>query len=127
MTGQVKEGVLARFGELGVTVSAGRIAFKPRLLKKDEFAKSAETLRVLGQDAALAEVALAPGQLGFSYCQVPVVYTLADEASLTIHRGTQKEELAGAFELSSEASLELVSRRGTITRIDVSVPKSQLL
>ncbi len=37
MTGQVKEDLLSRFGELGVFVEEGKIVFKPRLLKDSEF------------------------------------------------------------------------------------------
>ena len=37
MTGQVKEDVLSRFGELGVVVSEGKLGFNPRLLRKNEF------------------------------------------------------------------------------------------
>ena len=37
MTGQVKEDILSRFGELGVFVKEGRLFFNPCLLRKDEF------------------------------------------------------------------------------------------
>ena len=39
MTGQVKEDVLSRFGELGVVVSEGKLGFNPRLLRKMNFYK----------------------------------------------------------------------------------------
>jgi hypothetical protein len=37
MTGQVKEDVLARWGELGVEVRDGRLGFAPTLLPRAEF------------------------------------------------------------------------------------------
>ena len=37
MTGQVKEEILTRFGELGVTVRDGLVGFRPRLLRRAEF------------------------------------------------------------------------------------------
>src|SRR5690606_32056530 len=37
MTGQVKEEILTRFGELGVTVADGIVTFAPRLLAQSEF------------------------------------------------------------------------------------------
>ncbi|MEM6773173.1 MAG: hypothetical protein AAF597_21550, partial [Bacteroidota bacterium] len=40
MTGQVKEDILSRIGEFGVTVANGKIAFLPRLLRRSEFLNS---------------------------------------------------------------------------------------
>lgn len=37
MTGQVKEDILSRFGELGVFVTEGKLGFNPRLLRVEEF------------------------------------------------------------------------------------------
>ena len=37
MTGQVKEDILCRFGELGVFVKEGKLYFDPCLLRKEEF------------------------------------------------------------------------------------------
>ena len=39
MTGQVKEDILSRFGELGVFVKDGKLLFNPSLLRKEEFLK----------------------------------------------------------------------------------------
>ena len=37
MTGQVKEDILCRFGELGVFVKEGKVGFNPKLLRRYEF------------------------------------------------------------------------------------------
>ena len=39
MTGQVKEEIITRFGELGLFIKNGKIIFNPYLLKKTEFLK----------------------------------------------------------------------------------------
>ena len=39
MTGQVKEDILSRFGELGVFVKEGKLRFNPCLLRRNEFLK----------------------------------------------------------------------------------------
>ncbi|MBN2566187.1 MAG: hypothetical protein JXB46_10800, partial [Candidatus Eisenbacteria bacterium] len=41
MTGQVKEEILTRFGELGVSVEDGVVSFRPTLLESGEFIKQA--------------------------------------------------------------------------------------
>ncbi len=46
MTGQVKEDVLSRFGELGVFVKDGKLVFDPRLLRKEEFLKEPNNFQI---------------------------------------------------------------------------------
>jgi hypothetical protein len=45
MTGQVKEEILTRFGELGVEVEEGAVRFRPFLLGRTEFLEAAGTYR----------------------------------------------------------------------------------
>ncbi len=47
MTGQVKEEILTRFGELGVRVEAGAVRFAPVLLHAREFLDDPGRLRPL--------------------------------------------------------------------------------
>ena len=58
MTGQVKEDILCRFGELGVRVRNGRVSFHPTLLRNDEF--------------------LPDGTLSFTYCDARITYRKGD-------------------------------------------------
>ena len=48
MTGQVKEDILSRFGELGVYVNNGKLLFNPRLLRVDEFLKEPVIFKYTG-------------------------------------------------------------------------------
>lgn len=61
MTGQVKEDIITRFGELGVRVKNGRVSIEPTLLADSEY--------------------LPDGSLQFSYCG----------ATVTLHKGTSLE------------------------------------
>jgi hypothetical protein len=47
MTGQVKEEVLSRFGELGLTIQDGAVRFEPKLLRECEFCADARPFRFL--------------------------------------------------------------------------------
>ena len=78
MTGQVKEQVLTRFGELGVEVVDGCVRFAPRLLPRSELLAGPSTASFRGVDGETTWVELAPGSLAFSYCQVPIVYRLGE-------------------------------------------------
>jgi len=66
MTGQVKEGVLLRWGELGVQVRDGRVRFRPMMLDPDEFLTEERPWAPLGEDGTLQ-----PQTLGFTYCGIP--------------------------------------------------------
>jgi hypothetical protein len=121
MTGQVKEGVLLRWGELGVRVDGGRVSFRPRLLDRDEFIDEPRHWPVLGPDEALTA-----GTLGFTYCGVPIVYHLGDEAWVRV-RWNDGTVTSGTADLDEDASSALLGRTGRIDRIEVGVDASLLV
>lgn len=118
MTGQVKEEVLTRFAELGVVVHGGKLSFRPLLLRKSEFLREPARLNTFELSGAPITITLDVNTLGFTYCQVPVVFHLSDELriSLTTQSGT---EAVSGDTLSAEASAALFARTGRIKRIDV--------
>ena len=122
MTGQVKEGVLLRWGELGVRVSGGRIRFRPVVLSPSEFLTERRPFHSLGEDGVLE-----PGTLGFTYCAVPVVYHLLDDGSAWTKVSLSDGQVsAGTEQLDAETSAAVFARRGLVDRIDVGVPASSL-
>jgi len=118
MTGQVKEEVLTRFAELGVTVHGGRISFRPLLLRRSEFLREPAELSTFDIDGAPLTVPLPEGTLGFTYCQVPVVMHLDEKLRIVLTKTTAREEISGDT-LSAEASAALFARSGEIRQIDV--------
>ena len=46
MTGQVKEDILSRFGELGVRVSDGTLGFDPTILHVNEFFNRTQAIQL---------------------------------------------------------------------------------
>jgi hypothetical protein len=128
MTGQVKEEILARWGELGVRVRAGRVTFRPTLLSRSEFLARAAAFEVVDVSGATRTLTLPPGSLAFTYAQVPVVYTLgADRAGIRVTCSDGSVAESSSASLDAEQSRWLLSRAGRIVRIDVSVPGEQLL
>ena len=126
MTGQVKEEILTRWGELGVRVSSGSIHFEPRLLRKDEFFKDKHAFTYLALDGKEATWELPAESLAFTYCQIPVCYTLADTASIVVDRqGTSTRIESDTLPVTDSA--EVFARKGTISKITVHVPRGKLL
>lgn len=122
MTGQVKEDILSRFGELGAKVRNGCMTFQPDLLRKSEFLPEASSFTYVSLDGTETTIDLPENSLVYTYCQVPVIYHLSDHAGVTIHL-SQGESLSGSeLSLDADTSRKLLTRTGEITRIDVLVP-----
>jgi hypothetical protein len=125
MTGQVKEEILIRLGELGVRVRDGRVTFAPWLLRDAEFLAEPERFVVIGVDGVARELALAAGTLAFTYCQVPIIYRRSERRGLRITAADGTcHELAGDT-LDAERSAALFARTGAIVQIEVDTAAGQ--
>jgi hypothetical protein len=124
MTGQVKEQVLARFGELGVVVDAGTLAFRPTLLLRSEFLQAAGTYRFCDLAGNFRPIDLAAGTLAFSFCQLPIVYELSpEEAWIRITTADGKVSTRAGDRLDAAQSQAVFERRDIIERVTVGVPE----
>ena len=123
LTGQVKEDFLCRMGELGVEVRNGTIRFDPRLLRVGEFLTEAAGFEYLDVTGTPRTVGLDPGCLGFTYCQVPVVYVRVPtgERRILVHRAKGGDVRAVGHELDPATTRSILARDGSIRRITVQV------
>ena len=128
MTGQVKEEVLTRFGELGVRISNGQLRFVPGLLRPQEFLPSPERFRYLDVDNKWQDLDVPDNGLAFSWCQVPIVFSLSvgDEAELRTTLSDGTSQARDVLELSREHSAEIFRRSGLVRRMDVQIPRNRL-
>jgi hypothetical protein len=127
MTGQVKEEILTRLGELGVRVEDGRVAFRPRLLAAAELLTAAAVLEAYDHDGEPVTVDVPAGGLAFTYCAVPVVYVREDGPGwLRVTTRDGHSTTSAGDELDAETSRALLERRGEIVRIEVGVPARML-
>ena len=126
MTGQVKEDILVRWGELGIRIEGGCLSFKPLLLRTSEFLTEPGRLDFHGLDGKRHSMELEPDQLAFTYCQVPIVYALGEAEHMKIALSDGSIEEQSSPLLSEELSDSLFSRSGKIGLIRVSIPRKQL-
>ncbi|CAH8282855.1 hypothetical protein EV196_101706 [Mariniflexile fucanivorans] len=122
MTGQVKEDLLSRFGELGVFVKGGSILFNPRLLRKEEFLKEPKVFNYFNLKNDVSEIKLDTGELCFTYCQIPIIYKLSNKNSIQVSFNDKQTEMEG-LELDEKTSKLVFERKGEINRIIVSIKK----
>ena len=128
MTGQVKEEVITRWGELGVAVSQGALRFTPTLIRRKEFLRIESRFNYFDVLGESGRIDLAEGTLGFTFCQVPVIYTLADQpAGVTVTLDDGQTQSYQGDTLPSEVAAEVFKRSGRVTRIDVVVPDQSIL
>ena len=123
MTGQVKEEVLTRLLELGVEVMDARVNFNPTVLRKSEFLDSPKTMGYSDVMGVSQAIALSQGELGFTYCQVPVVMDIVESASITLHTSDGGSESVSGSRLSAEQSEAIFKKNGRYVRIDVHVER----
>jgi hypothetical protein len=126
MTGQVKEDILSRFGELGVFVDDGRIYFNPCMLRKSEFLLTKRVIQYVDVHGQTKELPLEPNSLCFSYCQIPVIYMLADENGLEIVFSNGSISKSESLELDRPVSQKIFDRTGYVERIIVHVKQNLL-
>ena len=121
MTGQVKEDFIARMGELGIKVSQGAIEFDTHLVDRREILDTRKVFKYVSVDGEFQSLELQAGQLGFTLCQVPVVYTLSDhEKAVVSFENGDKKEFTGTL-LDKQTSRSIFNRENTIKLIEVSI------
>ena len=128
MTGQVKEEILTRFGELGVRVSGGTVRFQPNLLRKREFVAEPRDTGYVDVDDSWQTISVPSAGLVFTWCQVPIVYQLDNDApvSLTISKRDGSERTLPQLDLPAAESVELFERSGEIRQLTLNLHNSML-
>ncbi len=121
MTGQVKEDILCRFGELGVRVSNGILTFDPTILPESEYLKNDKVFEYYDLNQSLQKIELSKGSLAYTICQVPVTFEKKGIASITVvHKDHSKEILKGNS-LSKTYSDSIFNRSGNIKQLIVTI------
>ena len=126
MTGQVKEDILSRFGELGVFVRDGQLCFDPGLLRKDEFLTESKVFNYVDVQGGQQDIRLEPKMLCFTYCQVPVVYIIGDTKGVSVVRKDGNSEQIQSLTIDEKASTEIFKRTGEIVRVEVVIEEQKL-
>ncbi len=129
MTGQVKEEILTRFGELGLIVEDGQIHFKPSLLKETEFLSADDEFDFINLNNEHQTITLSAKKLAFTYCQVPFVYEIAGNGVAKVEVKLENDETVqlNTLSLNTMLSRQIFSRRSGVKQVTVSIPATMLL
>ena len=119
MTGQVKEDLLSRSGELGVRVKEGILCFDPELLRSEEFLEHKQVFYFINIHLKKSEILLVPKSMAFTVCQVPVIYQKSDENVIEVHAKDGSVTHLKGKQLNFKISQAIFRRSGKYEKIVV--------
>ena len=123
MTGQVKEDVLCRFGEIGAFVKDGKLQFNPKLLRKEELLTDSKDFIYIDLEGSKKTLTLAPNTFSFTYCQIPVIYQLSDKNAIDVFFKDDSKKEIDSLQLDTETSKKIFQRTGEVEKIIVFINK----
>ena len=126
MTGQVKEDILSRFGELGVFVQEGQLFFNPCLLRKEEFFNNSYGFEYLDIFKKKRVIQMGGKSLGFTYCQVPIVYQISDNDKLEIGFKDGSSKTYNNLTVNKVISKQIFMRTGEVTQVIAHIDRTRL-
>lgn len=119
MTGQVKEDILTRIGELGVKMKDGKLQFQPSFLKKEEFLLKDTEVTFVMLDGSKKVMNLEKDSLAFTTCQVPVIYKINTTSKIVLNYKNGATKTFETLELNKEESKKIFDRTDEITLVEV--------
>jgi hypothetical protein len=125
MTGQVKEEILTRLGELGVSLRAGQLHFAPALLRDDEFLTAPATFAYVDAAGQNQILLLPVGSLAFTFCQTPIVYVQGKVVQIEVVEENGRRKIYPGSCLDPTITQHVLNRDGHIQQVRVTIPKSR--
>jgi hypothetical protein len=119
MTGQVKEDLLARFGELGVQIVQGQIQFGLPLLDKQEFLSEIAAFDYVDVKGKTLTLPLQKNELAFTWCGVPVIYKKSNRDEIKVHLSAGETRAFDGLILNRDLSQKVFARKGEIQFVEV--------
>jgi len=119
MTGQVKEDLISRLGEMGVAVEAGRLGFHRHLVSGNEFLTQPSHFNFYDIDGRQHTFDLDTGAMAFTICQVPVVAHRSGPQKIDIIRPDGSRHTVESLCLDEQTSAAIFERTGAVRRLDV--------
>jgi hypothetical protein len=120
MTGQVKEDIISRWGELGIKVKEGTVYFDPQFLNPNEILSEPASFEYYNLEGQKEVLEIMKGELAFTYCQVPIIYLYGEQREMELFFSDGTRKTIKGQQLDTALSKELFSRSGKIRLIRVA-------
>lgn len=120
MTGQVKEEILARWGELGVSLRDGQLQFAPTLLPESEWLQEPAEFAYIDVAGEPRTLALPAAALAFTFCQTPIVYMRSDVTRIEVRQTDGRVVVILGNRLPPSISRQIFGRSGLVQSVFVA-------
>ena len=90
------------------------------LLNKDEFLSTEKEFNYYNVDGNKKQLLIKSNSLAFTYCQVPIIYNVADENKIFVTTNDEIIEFEG-LKLDTKLSNSIFNRDGRIQKIEVKI------
>jgi hypothetical protein len=121
MTGLVKEEIITRQIELGLSIENGNLGFDFLLLDRHEFLGTKSIFSFRSVDGQQQQIELKAGSLAYSICQVPVLLQASSMNSIQIHLSDGSHQQIKGHVLDSITSRHIFQRDGFVHHLCVSI------
>lgn len=119
LTGQVKEDVISRIGEMGIQVINGEINFNTALINEEEILTENIDFQYFNLKGESKNIKILPNQMVITFCQIPIVYSDAEDDRIEVIYENEKVDNINGLIISKEISMLVFGRHGSIERINV--------
>ena len=117
MTGQVKEDILLRLGELGVIINNGCIEFHSELINSEEYLSDKSEFSFIDLNGEKTEIELDKDSFGFTVCQVPIICTKGMQDSTDVYFTDGSITRFNTNIIPADISCEIFNRTGRVRLI----------
>lgn len=124
MTGLVKEEILTRQTELGLTVAAGRLEFDALLFDPKELLGEAAEFFYIDIHGASQSLKLESNSLAYTFCQTPIVIKANHDSNITIYMRDGTTQTVTGHSLDEINSQHIFQRDGVIHHLVVTIPRT---
>lgn len=120
MTGGVKEEILTRLAEVGLSIENGCLVFNPLLFDPNELLSAPTTFDYLDVAGQRQRLELPAGCMAVTLCQTPVILQAAGKRRITVYFADGTVAQTEGSVLDSVSSRHLFSRDGKVHHLLVS-------
>lgn len=124
LTGQVKEDIISRMSELGIIIKEGKIKFQSDLLNDEEILEKEKQFEYYSISGDKHSIHLNKNQIGFTFCQTPIIYTFSDEDKISVYFQNGKNEEIKSNVLRKDLSSMIFSRNKEINLVEVTIKQN---
>lgn len=117
MTGLVKEEILTRQAEVGLTIEDGCLVFNPLLIDRDELLTESSVFTFLDSAGRQRDLELPSGTLAYTFCQTPIIMQAGDKAEIKVDFDDSSKQTIPGYRLDRSISRQLFQRDGRIDRV----------